>query len=132
MVQWRQNVLWKERINTMPHRSWHRLYDNLGAELLCRLVGLSKKDLEDFLDDKIEVPVLIDDRLDFLVKLYRCLAGSYSRQSLRDWFDAPRALLGLHTPKNVLSGFWRPEEYRPLQVLEVARQLADSRPPAFE
>lgn len=116
----------------MPHRAWykitwHKVYKNLGGELTAQLVGLSKKDLKAYLDERIKVPAIITDRLDFLVELYRCLRRTYSKETVKIWLRRKRVSLDKQSPQDILFNGWRPLGKLPQKVLKLAIELEPKR-----
>jgi len=116
----------------MPNRAWykitwHKVYKNLGGELTAQLVGLNKKDLTAYLNERIKVPAIIGDRLDFLVELYRCLRRTYSTDVVKIWFKRKRVSLDELSPQEILSNGWRPLAKLPQMVLRLAIDLEPKR-----
>lgn len=109
----------------MAHRSWWRLYRNLGSEALAPMVGLPQEKLEAYLDDRVVAAKVIGDRFDFLVSLYRLLSRQNSAPVIRQWFLERYAWLGNRTPRQVLSGSWYTTDLGPDRVLELARFKAN-------
>ena len=112
----------------MPQRAWykitwHKVYINFGSELTARLVGLNRKDLKAYLDEKIKVPAVIGDRLDFLVELYRCLRRTYGNDASKSWLRRKRTSLDGQSPQDILSNGWRPLSKLPQKVLKLALDL---------
>lgn len=116
----------------MPYRTrkkitWREVCSRLGSDLASKLVGLSKNDLEDYLDDKIKAAPSVGYRLDFLLELYRCLSRNYSNQVVKSWFCKKRASLDGQSPQDILSNDWRPLAKLPQKVLKLALDLGPKR-----
>lgn len=111
----------------MPvNRAWRNLVRNLGAGLVSQLIGCSKEELIDFIDDKIVSIKPFASRLDYLAELYRYLSGGYTPKGIVKWFSRNRVLLNNLTPMEILTGDWHPKDNGPQAVLVLAKSLCSS------
>ncbi len=98
----------------------------LGRDLLARLLGISVVSLRRYLSGARKMPDRVAARLHFLAFVTFHVAGGFTDEGVRLWFDRPRYLLDGATAAELLVGDWQPEDPGPRRVRELARWLDSS------
>jgi hypothetical protein len=109
-----------------PAYEWLGLSHILGVDLLTRLIGISTSSARRDLSGARSTPDEVAARLHFLALVIGDLAGAYNDIGIRRWFERPRTLLGHHSPVQLLTLQWRPEDSGPQQVRQLAHALVSS------
>ena len=107
----------------VPAHEWPVLQKTLGPELLGRLLGVSETEAGSYDFDARLVPDEIAARLHFLAFVATDLAGSYSDEGIRRWFDRKRERLDGSSPAELLCKSWSPEDDKAREVRELAEAL---------
>lgn len=107
----------------VPATEGPKLNDILGRDLLARLLGISVVSLRRYLSGAREMPDRVAARLHFLAFVTFYIAGGFTDEGVRLWFDRPHFLLEGAAPAELLVDDWRPEDPGPDRVRELARWL---------
>lgn len=110
----------------VPRTEWPALSRSLGLDVLSRLLGISLSSARRYLSGARKTPDVIAARLHFLALVAGDLAGAYNEIGVRRWFDRRRSALGGHTPAEVLTGEWTPEDKESERVRKLAEALSFS------
>lgn len=106
-----------------PTTEGPKLKAMLGHDLLARLLGISVVSLRRYLSGTRGMPDRAAARLHFLAFVASDVAGGFTDEGVRLWFDRPRHLLDGATAAELLVGDWQPEDPGPRRVRELARWL---------
>lgn len=98
----------------------------LGRELLARLLDISAVSLRRYLSGARTMPDRVAARLHYLAFVTFHVAGSFTDEGVRLWFDRPRHQLDGATAAELLAGDWQPDDPGPRRVRELARWLDSS------
>ena len=107
----------------VPATEGPKLHTMLGRDLLARLLGISVVSLRRYLSGVRKMPDRVAARLHFLALVTLHVAGGFTDEGVRRWFDRPRHLLDGATAAELLAGDWQPEDPGPRRVRELARWL---------
>ena len=107
----------------VPATEGPKLNDILGRDLLARLLGISVVSLRRYLSGARKMPDRVAARLHFLAFVTFYIAGGFTDEGVRLWFDRPHYLLDGAAPADFLVDDWRPEDPGPERVREFARWL---------
>ena len=110
----------------VPSTEGPKLNDILGRDLLARLLGISVVSLRRYLSGARKMPDRVAARLHFLAFVTFHIAGGFTDEGVRLWFDRPHYMLDGATAGELLVGDWRPEDPGPRRVRELARWLDSS------
>ncbi len=110
----------------VPATEGPKLNAMLGRDLLARLLGISVVSLRRYLSGARKMPDRVAARLHFLAFVASYVAGGFTDEGVRLWFDRPRYLLDGATAAELLVGDWQPEDPGPRRVRELARWLDSS------
>ena len=110
----------------MPNQEWRPLTTLLGDDLVGTLVGTSTSSIQRYRHGERPTPDDIAARLHTLALIASDLAGSYNEFGIRRWFHRSRTALGGHSPADVLTGDWSPEDEPVRKVRDLARSLLGS------
>ena len=106
-----------------PATEGPKLHAMLGRDLLARLLGISVVSLRRYLSGTRTMPDRVAARLHYLAFVTFHIAGGFTDEGVRLWFDRPRALLDGATAAELLAGDWQPEDPGPRRVRELASWL---------
>lgn len=107
-----------------PLEEWSRTEKTLGADLLAKLVGISKVSLGRYKSKERETPVGTATRLHFLAMLIADLSGSYNEYGVRRWFERKRYQLDGKAPVRLLGKNWAPDDDGAKKIKNLARVLS--------
>lgn len=110
----------------VPATEGPKLETTLGRDLLARLLGISVVSLRRYLSGARSMPDRVAARLHYLAFVTFHVAGGFTDEGVRLWFDRPRHLLDGATAAELLTGDWQPEDPGPRRVRELARWLDSS------
>lgn len=109
----------------MAGKDYLRLIKILGWELVISCAVADWGAMRKFLQGKGVLPDEVIARLDFLAELVGHLEGGYNQKGICQWFKRHRRDLPLgQAPAQIFNGDWRPEDYGPRKVMELAKQLS--------
>ena len=107
----------------VPATEGPKLSEILGRDLLARLLDISVVSLRRYLSGARTMPDRVAARLHFLAFVTFHIAGGFTDEGVRLWFDRPHYLLDGSTAAELLAGDWKPEDPGPVRVRELARWL---------
>jgi uncharacterized protein (DUF2384 family) len=107
----------------VPQSEWPAVVDQLGADLVTKLIGISPASLRRYASAARTTPDAVAERLHFLALVTADLAGSYNDFGIRRWFERPRPQLDVKSPAQLLHGEWSVDDAGPRRVRELARAL---------
>lgn len=110
----------------VPATEGPKLDAMLGHELLARLLDVSVVSLRRYLSGARKMPDRVAARLHYLAFVTFHVAGSFTDEGVRLWFDRSRHQLDGATAAELLAGDWQPDEPGPRRVRELARWLDSS------
>ncbi|MDE2689571.1 MAG: hypothetical protein OXI49_03595 [Acidobacteriota bacterium] len=110
----------------VPATEGPKLDAMLGHELLARLLAVSVVSLRRYLSGARRMPDRVAARLHYLAFVTFHVAGGFTDEGVRLWFDRPRYQLDGATAAELLAGDWQPDEPGPRRVRELARWLDSS------
>lgn len=110
----------------VPATEGPKLDAMLGHELLARLLDISVVSLRRYLSGARKMPDRVAARLHCLAFVTFHVAGSFTDEGVRLWFDRPRHQLDGATAAELLAGDWQPDDPGPRRVRELARWLDSS------
>ena len=98
----------------------------LGLDLLAQLLDNSQSSVRRYLSGSRPTPDKVAARLHFLAIIVGDLAGAYNDIGVRRWFARPRKQLNGHSPAQILSDCWLPNDEGSQRVRELAHALISS------
>lgn len=110
----------------VPATEGPKLDAMLGHELLARLLDVSVVSLRRYLSGARRMPDRVAARLHYLAFVTFHVAGGFTDEGVRLWFDRPRYQLDGATAAELLAGDWQPDDPGPRRVRELARWLDSS------
>jgi transcriptional regulator with XRE-family HTH domain len=107
----------------LPEQEWMPLAEILGEAELAQLLNISDSSISRYKSGERSTPDAVASRLHFLAIILADLAGSYNEFGMRRWFLRSRTALDDHSPKDILSGDWDPDQDGPQRVRSLAHSL---------